>query len=281
MREGVLEVEGRRLRYLTGGDGPPLVLMHGFLGSAENFETWFDELCTRRTLVIPDLPGFGESTPLRERHTSAAIAAAVEPLLDHLGLERFDLGGLCLGSPVACALARRRPAQVGRLLLHTPLLAPELVRRRFHVQVAAMTAPGLFDGVLWLSRRRVVSDLYKRLLVEGDNVDGAAAEMNFRNQLRAEPRAVREWLLDGLARDDVALLRNSRRRALIIVAADDRIVDVPLLRATVRAIDRVRLVEIEDAGHGWTESYVRRQLELITAFLTDSPLPAAAATQVA
>ncbi len=96
--------------------------------------------------MIPDLPGFGESSPLPGRHTSAAIAEAVEPLLDHLGLERFDLGGLCLGSPVACALARRRPGRVGRLLLHTPLLAPELVRRRFHVQVAAMTAPGSSTG---------------------------------------------------------------------------------------------------------------------------------------
>ncbi len=59
------------------------------------------------------------------------------------------------------------------------------------------------------------------------------------------------------------------------MAADDRIVDVPLLRRTVADIDTVRIVEVADAGHGWTELYVRRQLELITAFLSDIPLPAA------
>ena len=39
----------RPLRYLIGGSGPPLLLCHGFMGSAENFETWFDELarCVR------------------------------------------------------------------------------------------------------------------------------------------------------------------------------------------------------------------------------------------
>jgi len=77
---------GGRVRYLIGGDGPPLVLCHGFLGSAENFETWFDELTRIRTLVIPDLPGCGASheyprlgqgfpsAPQRCPHGSAAAA---------------------------------------------------------------------------------------------------------------------------------------------------------------------------------------------------------------
>jgi pimeloyl-ACP methyl ester carboxylesterase len=273
MHERFLDTGGRRLRYLTGGTGPPLVLMHGFLGSAENFEAWFDELCMRRTLVVPDLPGCGASSPLAGRHTSETIAAAVEPLLDHLGLGRFDLGGLCLGSPVACAMARRRPGRVGRLLLHTPLLAPELVRRRFHVQVAAMTAPGLFEGVTWLSRRRLVSDLYKRLMVEGADVDRAAAEANFVNQCRAHPRASREWLRDGLRVHDAGLVAAHPEPVLLIAAAGDRIVDSEGLRRLTGGWERCQLALVEDAGHGWSEVYVRRQLQLIGAFLDGRPLP--------
>jgi pimeloyl-ACP methyl ester carboxylesterase len=273
MHERFLDSGGRRLRYLTGGTGPPLVLMHGFLGSAENFETWFDALCTRRTLVVPDLPGCGASSPLAGRHTSETIAAAVEPLIDHLGLGRFDLGGLCLGSPVACAMARRRPGQVGLLLLHTPLLAPELVRRRFHVQVAAMTAPGLFDGVIWLSRRRLVSDLYKRLMVEGADVDRRAAEANFANQCRAHPRAAREWLRDGLRVHDAGLVATHPEPVLLIAAAGDRIVDSEGLRRLTHGWERCQLALVEDAGHGWNEAYVRRQLQLIGAFLDGRPLP--------
>ncbi len=57
---------------------------------------------------------------------------------------------------------------------------------------------------------------------------------------------------------------------------------MPLLRTSVQAMDHVQLVAIADAGHGWTEGYVRRQLELISAFLMDGPLPEAAAiSQVA
>lgn len=282
LNERVVVHRGAPIRYLVGGAGPPLVLCHGFLGSAENFETWFDELATMRTLVIPDLPGCGASDPLRgARHSAGALAAAVEAVCHDAAVERYDLGGLCLGSSVAMAMLKRRPAAVDRLLLHTPLLAPRLVRRRFHLQVRLFMAPGIFPAISWLSRQRLVSDLYKRLLVEGDNVDSSAAEMNFRNQLRADPRALREWILHGLVRDDVAALRDCGVDVLIIVAADDSIVDVPLLRGTVQSMGHVRLGLVEDAGHGWTESYVRRQLDLIGAFLRDQPLPRAAATQVA
>jgi pimeloyl-ACP methyl ester carboxylesterase len=267
------------VRYLVGGSGPALVLCHGFLGSAENFETWFDELSQVRTLLIPDLPGCGASPPLHHaRHSAGRLAGAVDSVCRAASVERYDVAGLCLGVSVAMALLQHRPSAVDRMVLHTPLLAPALVRRRFHLQVRGFMAPGIFPAISWLSRRRVVSDLYKRLLVEGDNVDATAADMNFRNQLRADPRALREWLLDGLARDDVALLRSSGRPALIIVAADDRIVDVPMLRRTVADMESVRLVEVEDAGHGWTEAYVRRQLDLILAFLGDEPLPVAASS---
>ena len=281
MNEDTAVVGGHPVRLLHGGEGPPLVLCHGFMGSAENFEDWFAELCQVRTLIVPDLPGCAATGPLPGRHTADALAETVLALTDQLGLERFDLGGLCLGAAVACAMVRRRPDAVDRLVLHTPLLAPELVRRRFHVQVAAMTAPGVFPAVLWLSRRRLVSDLYKRLLVEGSDVDRRSADLNFANQCRADPRATREWLRDGLRRRDAELIAARRGETLLLVAADDRIADAAELRRLAGLWPNVQLAVVDDAGHGWTDAYVRRQLELIAAFLDGRPPPPAAAERAA
>lgn len=280
LEERITPFDGGRLRYLIGGTGPPLVLCHGFLGSAENFQTWFGELSRVRTLVVPDLPGCAGSSPRRTTHSASRLAAGVSAVCRDAEVERFDLGGLCLGASVALALLQQRPGAVDRLILHTPLLAPRLVRRRFHLQVRVFMAPGLFSTVAWLSRRRVVSDLYKRLMVEGEMVDADAAEANFRNQLRADPRATREWLLHGLWRDDVALLRAFAGPTLIVVAGDDRIVHVPALTATVAAMPHVSLVSIDHAGHGWTADYVRRQLDVIGRFLRDAE-PVAGGERVA
>jgi pimeloyl-ACP methyl ester carboxylesterase len=273
LRERLTTHDGRRLRYLVGGSGPPLLLCHGFIGSAENFAEWFDELLPRRTLIIPDLPGFGDSMPLHGAHTAKRLAGAALSAAADAGAAAFDVGGLCLGAAVALELRRAEPERCRRLVLHTPLLAPRIVRARFHAQVRVMMAPGVYPLIVWLARRRVVSDLYKRVMVEGSNVDAEAALVNFENQRRADVHATRQWLLEGLRRHDLELIRDPEHPVLLLVARDDRIVDVPRLVEAVASGERVHVAVLGEAGHGWTKDYVRRQLALITAFLDDRPLP--------
>jgi len=265
--------DGRRLRYLVGGSGPHLLLCHGFIGSAENFAEWFDALLPRRTLIVPDLPGFGDSMPLRGTHSARGLAAAALAAAADAGAEQYDLGGLCLGAAVALEVQRVQPQRSRRVFLHTPLLSPRIVRARFHAQVRVMMAPFVYPVFVWLAHQRVVSDLYKRVMVEGSDVDLDAALVNFENQRRADMRAAREWLLEGLTRNDVERIRDPAHPVLVLVARDDRIVDVPRLLDAVAGGDRVHVAVLDQAGHGWTKDYVRRQLELITAFLDDRPLP--------
>lgn len=267
LSEGVLGRPQGRLRFVTGGIGPVLVLCHGFLGSAENFEGWLPALLPRRTVLIPDLPGFGASAPLPGRHTAAGLAGELEALTDALGHHRFDIAGLCLGASVALELARRRPERVDSLVLHTPLLHPSVVRRRFHAQAAAFTAPGVFAAITWLAHQRRASDWYKRHLVEGAEVDQRSAQINFDNQLRASPRAARAWLRDGLRHDFRALVAGWPRPVLLIVAADDWIVDVPKLAQLARRHPQVEVAAVEAAGHGWDQPFIERQQALLGSFL--------------
>ena len=261
-----------RIRYLIGGNGPPLVLCHGFLGSAENFSSWFPRLKEVRTLIIPDLPGCGKSEPLNGVHSCAAIADAVQPVIDELKLEKFDLGGLCLGGGVAFELLKRNPDRVGRIALHTPRLSPHFIRDRFHMQASLLTSPILFNVITWLGHRRRVSDLYKRFVVEGSDVDAREAEINFQNQMAALPRAAKEWLRDGLLRRDLPLLASHEDEALVIAAREDRILDVPALSQVMNAIPKIHLV-ILGGGHGWSTLLVQRQQEILAAFFAGQPIP--------
>ncbi len=207
LEERFTKHEGEPLRYLTGGSGPPLLLCHGFIGSAENFTDWFDVLLSRRTIIAPDLPGFGRSAPMVGGHTVPALARAALTAANDAGVDHFDVAGLCLGSPIALAVQRARPQATGRLILHTPLVSPELIRRLFHIQVGIMLAPFVYPCIVWLAHQRTTSDIYKRFMVEGKDVDPVAATANFENQLLADPRAAREWLYDVLRRRDLAQVR--------------------------------------------------------------------------
>jgi pimeloyl-ACP methyl ester carboxylesterase len=275
LEERFLRHEHGHVRYLIGGSGPGMLLCHGFIGSAENFVDWLPALLPRRTVVIPDLPGFGKSSALRGRHTAAALARAAIAAADHAGIDRYDVAGLCLGSSVAMAVQRQRPDAVQRVVVHTPLLHPGLVRHHFHVQVGLMTAPGVWAGIVWLGHQRVVSDLYKCVVVEGPGVDPVAAQVNFDNQMRATPRAAREWLRDGLACDELSLLRSGSHRTLILMAGHDRVIDVPRIMRTLARESHVELAIVDDAGHAWTDDMRRRQRADIAAFLDDQPLSSA------
>jgi pimeloyl-ACP methyl ester carboxylesterase len=266
LRELRLDVAERPMRCLIAGEGKPLLLCHGFLSSAEEFGGRFSALAAHRQLIIPDLPGSGESAPLRARHTIDALAAALDQLLCCLGVDEFDLAGLCLGASVAAALAARCGARVGHLVLHTPLIDPTLIRRLYREQVRILTFSPLWRGVVALSRSRTVSDLYKQFVIREGDVDAATAEINFLNQRRADTSAAREWLRDGMRRADLETLLERGLPTLVIVARKDQIIDVDALQRLVAMCPHVSLFVDGDQGHGWNQAAVQRQLSVMMEF---------------
>src|SRR5687768_560014 len=78
---------GTELSYLTAGDasGPAMVLLHGFPSSARTFREVVPPLSEVASVVVPDLPGFGESDVLPDT-SFTAFGEAIAELLEHLGV---------------------------------------------------------------------------------------------------------------------------------------------------------------------------------------------------
>src|SRR6188508_1031695 len=87
------DVNGINLYYETHGEGRPLVLLHGGLGSGEMFAPILPDFAANRQVILPDLQGHGRTAdvdrPLDVRTMGDDIAA----LTDHLGLDRPDVVG--------------------------------------------------------------------------------------------------------------------------------------------------------------------------------------------
>ncbi|HXK15259.1 MAG TPA: alpha/beta fold hydrolase [Gaiellaceae bacterium] len=111
LEERLYERRGALVRTFEGGEGPPLLLVHGFGGAAWNFSELAPLLPGRR-LVIPDLPGHGASSPL-PAPTLAGFADVLAEILD----EPMDVLGHSLGGVVALRLAERHPSLVRSLVL--------------------------------------------------------------------------------------------------------------------------------------------------------------------
>src|SRR5450631_422010 len=99
-------VNGLRLHYVIGGHGTPLVLLHGWP------ETWYawrlvmPTLAQHYTVIVPDLPGLGESAK-PATYDTRTVADDIYQLVQHLGYQQIDLVGHDFGGFVAYAYAAR------------------------------------------------------------------------------------------------------------------------------------------------------------------------------
>jgi pimeloyl-ACP methyl ester carboxylesterase len=100
-------------RSMTNPD--PLILLHGALGSSENFAQLLSALPSPARALAFDFPGHGADRS-DAPFSIPAFAAAVERFMDERQLERADFFGYSMGGYVALYLAWKNPARVGRIL---------------------------------------------------------------------------------------------------------------------------------------------------------------------
>lgn len=148
-----LDVGGRRLRYLDlgGGDGVPVLLLHGFGADLNSWMFTQPALAVGRRAIALDLPGHGGSSK-EVGAGDAALVDAAAGVLDALGLDRVHLVGHSLGGAIAALVVARRPARVASLTLIAPAgLGPEI-------------NAAFIDGFVRAARRKDAVDVL-RLLV--------------------------------------------------------------------------------------------------------------------
>jgi 3-oxoadipate enol-lactonase len=112
-----LDHRAARTRYYVGGEGPPLLLVHGFAGAAANFALLAPLLARAHRVIVPDLPGHGGSAPLPAAPNMAAYADRVAAVAEHEGALPAAVVGHSMGGVVALRLAARRPGSVTALVL--------------------------------------------------------------------------------------------------------------------------------------------------------------------
>lgn len=244
------------------GSGPPLLVFHGWSGSNRNVERWLPALATSFRVIVPDLPGCDGVAPLRERHTADAYAAFGLSLLDTLGVGDAYVGGLCSGSAIALALARRAPERTRGLLLHTPFLRRELLRPLIRLQLEALASPlGPVYGAL--RHATLLATLHRRFFANAAEVGAEQLAADQDDLVRADARAARELATDLLRGDRLGVLRTWHRAAGVLVADADAFIDVAAVVAAVREAAPQTAIEIIAGGHGWTEAFVAGQHEAL------------------
>lgn len=223
------------------GQGPPLLLLHGAHGAWTHFIRNIETLAAGRRVIVPDMPGYGDSASMTGPETGEAYAEVVAQGLRRLvGAEApVDVAAFSMGAMVGAHLAA---------------LAPDLVRRLVVINAGGLGTPmppPVFTPLKGLAgealRAGLAANLLAIMLHSPDKVDELALHLQATNPRRARSQVHHIVLPDGLLH---ILPRVTAQLDAIWGVHDRPHPDLPLHQAVLQRFDPgCEMRAVHDAGH--------------------------------
>jgi len=240
-----IKIDDHNIVYLEGGKGPPILLLHGYSGNKDNWTRFAVYLTKDYHLVIPDIPGYGESSMIEESsYDLSNQISRLHKFAQAIGLKKFHVAGNSMGGLFAGTYAVRYPDEI--------------------------ISVGLFDaaGVKSLEKSIVMHMMEKdeNLLVLKDSNDLPRLMSLFFANLPSVPYPLEKVFIKTaltnrkfyekerkeLLPDFYSLekeLPNIKAQTLILWGDQDKILDVSSVPVFEKRIKNHKTVIIKDCGH--------------------------------
>lgn len=246
MQPNLTEVQGVRWFHLAGGQGPALVLLHGFAAEADHWLPVAGILRWKFELHIPDLPGFGQSES--SEGLDFRIPQQAQRLwawLDQLGVGECLLAGNSMGGWIAAQCAASRPERVRGLWLQDPLGVSTATTSHLLARIQsggpnpfAINSPADYQRLAaeMIARRAPLP--YPVLRVGFERTRGLAAHLD---------RILQEVMVESSPIESLA--EQLTMPVLVQWGEKDRAVDVSGAGVLGRLLPRVEVVTHRNVGH--------------------------------
>ncbi|PYQ27111.1 MAG: alpha/beta hydrolase [Acidobacteria bacterium] len=256
MKSEFVQVGSHRIHYWVGGEGPPLVLVHGVAMRAEDWAPLLRTLAKTHRVYAPDLLGYGDSDQPRGSDYSVATQSdIVRGFIDAMHLQQPDVAGISMGGWIAMKFASEHPERVKRLVLlssaglayestltESSFSATTIAEQRASFALQSDLAPRLPDFIL----RDVIRHSKTKAWI-----------------VRASMRSM-------LTRADLPLdgkLQRVHMPVLIVAGTKDRIVPFDVAKRLHRELPQSQLVPLTGCGHLGAFECRRETIRAVTAFL--------------
>ena len=262
---------GARLHYLEDGEGAPVVLIHGFGGSAFSWRYVMPLLAADHRVIAIDLPGFGYSDRSSTLDLSqAAQAQRVIHAMDVLGITRATVVGHSMGAAIAERLAIANPLRVERLVLAAPVDAgvqSPMARQSAWVRNAAAgamraagQAPPIVRTMVGRGLRGMAED---PAWVTREVVNGYVEPLIIPGTAACISRMARDT-----GREPLAELDRIQAPTLVIAGSNDSVIPAAGTKAMADRIPGAKYAVFEGAGHLLVEERAEALVEEMLAFAT-------------
>jgi pimeloyl-ACP methyl ester carboxylesterase len=253
----VCAANGQRIHYLrTGGDKPPVVLLHGLMGSGACWAHLARALAGEFDVVMPDARGHGESSAPDRGYGYADLAEDVIGLIEALRLTRPVLLGHSMGGMTAAVVASRGLGLLGGLVLVDPtFLSPERQREVSESDVAGQHRRAIAGG-----KAGLIAQAHARHPGRAPEIVELQAEARLRTSMSAFE------VLTPPNPDYREVVRAIEVPTLLVIG-DEPVVTLEVATELRARNPRLQVEQIADAGHGLPFEQPDRLAEVVLGFL--------------
>jgi pimeloyl-ACP methyl ester carboxylesterase len=246
LAEKSLRIDDHEIVYLEGGQGEPVLMLHGFAGNKDNW-TRFAKFVTPTHLVVAlDLPGFGKSTYAEEgSYSMSDQAQRLDRFTDALGFKKFHVVGNSMGGHISARYAIMFPGKVLSVgLFNTAgVMSPvpsELFRRllRGERNPLLVTSAEDFD------------ELVKFLFVQPPDIPWVVK--GYLVQEALHHKASNSRIFKQISGEVGALepdLGKINARTLVLWGDSDRVLDVTSVQVLEKGLPRCTSIIMKECGH--------------------------------
>ena len=231
------------LNYLIKGNGPAIVLLHGFLEDISIWNDFVDRLSKHFKVLAIDLPGFGNSGIFSDNHSMSMMAEAVNHILNEENIDSCVMVGHSMGGYITLAFANKFPEKLNGIVL-------------FHSQAAAD------DPAAKINRDRAIEVVRKNhkdfitsfipLLFAEENIEKFTNEINALQLLssKTSPEGIVAALAGMRDREDsFELLKQLNIPVLFIIGKQDSRVPMDKIIPQLELPKNCEALILDGVGH--------------------------------
>jgi len=268
------EVNGTKLHYLIAGKGDPVILLHGYAQTSHMWRPLIAELAKTRTVIAPDLRGFGESAKPEGGYDKKTMAQDVNALVASLGYKRVAVAGHDIGLMVAYAYAAQYPTEVDRVALLDAFLPGVgdwtkvwLLRDLWHFHFYGKTPLALVDG-----RERIYFEHFWNDFAADPERSVSEPDRQFYAAAYAKPGGMRAGfeVFRAFEQDakDFAAFANTKLTMPMLVLTGEKASGEFLIEQGRLVADKVEGVVIIGSGHWLIDEAPDQVIPKLVSFLT-------------
>jgi pimeloyl-ACP methyl ester carboxylesterase len=267
------KVNGVRLHYLIAGQGEPVFLLHGYAQNSHMWRPLIGKLAETRTVIAPDLRGFGQSAKPPGGYDKQAMAQDIHALAASLGHKQIRLCGHDIGLMVAYAYAAQWRGEVEKIALMDAFLPGIgntegifLLRDKWHFNFYGETPLKLVKG-----RERIYFEHFWNDFAANSKKSVSEADRRFYTKAYAKPGAMRAGFevfraFDRDAKDFASFARTKLKMPMLVLtgekASGQFLIDQGKLVA-----EHVEGVIVRGAGHWLIDEARVRVVSKLVDFL--------------